>query len=138
MTSSKWDYCFYDRNSEPCTLKEWSAEMSSPHSFRKDVKVHDYRVLTRWTGVDMPEYEWLQKNQFTSKNWKPNSKPQPFVSYVWNADGEIVVSKRYQTIEHAYKGHADLVEHFDKEDLGVYHVPVVLQDMEETNGEEKD
>lgn len=136
--SSKWDYCFYDRNSNPCTLKEWSNEMSSPHAFRKDVRVRDYRVLTKWTGVDMPEYEWLQKNQFSSKNWKPNSRPQPFVSYVWNADGEIVQSKRYQTIERAYKGHADLVEHFDNEDLGVYHVPVVLQDMEETNGEEKD
>jgi hypothetical protein len=136
--SSKWDYAFYDRNSRPCTLKEWSEEFSSPHMFNKDVRVKDYRVLTKWTGVDMPEYEWLQKNQFSSKNWKPNLKPSPFVSYVWNADGEIVESKRYQTIERAYKGHADLIERFGNEDLGVYHVPVVLQDMEETNGEEKD
>jgi len=136
--SSKWDYVFYDRNSKPCTLKEWSEEFSSPHAFCKDARVRDYRVLTKWTGVDMPEYEWLQKNQFSSKNWKPNDRPTPFVSYVWNADGEIVKSKRYRTIEQAYKGHADLVEHFDNEDLGVYHVPVVLQDMEETNGEEKD
>lgn len=118
---SNYDYCMYDRHGKPITLKEWCAEFGNPHAFRKETVVNGLRILTKWTGVDMPEYDWLSERQFSMKTWKPNSKPMIFVSYVWNEDHQIVISKRYAKIEHAYEGHHKLIAKCEAMDFGTYH-----------------
>lgn len=131
--SNQYDGCFFDRNSKRITLKQWCEEFSSKHAFRKDVKTNGFRILTKWTGVDMPEYSWLVDHQFSMKKWNPEPyKPKVFVSYVWNEDGQIVYSKRYAKIEQAYKAHFDLIEEFESKDFGKY---VPLPTWEELDGE---
>lgn len=131
-----YDYALFDRNGEPCTYKEWAKESESPHAFRREATVNGMRVLTKWTGIDMPEYSWLQVHQFSIKSWKPGRKAYPFVTYVWNEDHQIVASKRYTKIEHAYKGHVDMIRDAERMDFGVYHVTEIQ--LEDTNGEEEE
>ena len=89
------------------------------------------RILTKWTGIDMPEYSWMQVHQFSIKSWKPGHRPYPFVTYVWNEDQQIVASKRYAKIEQAYKGHADMIRSAEHMDFGVYYVPEIqLEDID--------
>jgi hypothetical protein len=120
---AKYDYSFYNRNGKPCTYKEWTKEFTSTHVFYKEAYVNGLRVLTKWTGVDMPEYSWMQQHQFSIKSWKPSSKAFIFVTYVWNEDKQIIASKRYQKIEQAYKGHAQMIRGAEHMDFGVYYVP---------------
>ena len=130
---SKTEYDFFNRHGERISMSQWCEESSSKHAFRKETKVNGINVLTKWTGVDMPEYSWLAERHFVMRDWKPNlSKPKIFVSYAFNEDNEIVKSRRYITIEAAYSGHADLVHEMELNDYGVYHLPV--QQLEEVNG----
>ena len=125
-------YDFFNRHGELITMKQWCEESSSTHAFRKETKVNGIKVLTKWTGVDMPEYTWLAERHFVMRDWKPSATPKIFVSYAFNEDNEIVKSRRYTTIESAYAGHADLVHELELNDYGVYHIPV--EQMEEVNG----
>lgn len=130
---SKWDYVVYNRKGEPCTMREWSEEFSSPHVFRKEKVVNGYRVLTKWTGIDMPEYSWLNDHDFSMKTWKPG-KPKPFVSYVWTEDNILVSSRRYATIEQAYEGHANIVDKVSRKSFGMFYNPTAeLAQLEEQN-----
>lgn len=130
--SNEYDYNFFNRHGKPITLKEWCKESSDKFAFKKETYVNGLRVLTKWTGVDMPEYEWMLENNFSMRNWKPNSTPRIFVSYVWNEDHQLLKSKRYAKIEHAYTGHAELVEEAERMDFGVYYSPI--EQLEEVNG----
>ena len=116
--SNEYDGHFFDRNGKRITLKQWCDEFGNKYAFRKEVTVNGFRILTKWTGVDMPEYDWLVENQFSMKKWNPQPfKPLIFVTYVWNEDNIIVHSKRYGKIEQAYKAHFDLVK-----EIGRAHV----------------
>jgi hypothetical protein len=127
-----YDFLFYDRNGKAITMSQWCVESSSKYAFNKDVTVNGLRILTKWTGVDAPEYDWMVKNQFSISKWKPNFRPKVFVSYVWNEDSEIVTSRRYGTIEQAYEGHHKLIAQVEAMDFGVYHFPA--NQLEEVNG----
>jgi hypothetical protein len=127
-----YDFFFYDRNGKAITMKQWCIESSSKYAFRKETNVNGLRILTKWTGVDAPEYDWMVKNQFSVSKWKPSYRARIFVSYVWNEDSEIVKSQRYATIEHAYEGHAKLITEMENKDFGVYYNPV--PQLEEING----
>lgn len=127
-----YDFLFWDRNGKAITMKQWCIESSSKYAFNKEKTVNGLRILTKWTGVDAPEYEWMVKNQFSISKWKPNFRPKVFVSYVWNEDSEIVTSKRYGTIEQAYEGHHKLIAQVEAMDFGVYHFPA--NQLEEVNG----
>ena len=127
-----YDFLFWDRNGKAITMKQWCIESSSKYAFSKEKTVNGLRILTKWTGVDAPEYEWMVKNQFSMTKWKPNFRPKVFVSYVWNEDSEIVTSKRYGTIEQAYEGHHKLIAQVEAMDFGVYHFPA--NQLEEVNG----
>jgi hypothetical protein len=129
---SKNNYEFYNKHGECISMSKWCEESSNPHAFRKETTVNGIRVLTKWAGVDMPEYSWLSARQFNMKDWKPSSVPKIFVSYAWNEDSEIVKSCRYAKIELAYAGHANLVHEMELNDYGVYHIPVTQ--LEEVNG----
>lgn len=131
-TSNEYDYMFYDRNGNPITMKQWCIESSSRYAFRKETVVNGLTILTKWTGVDAPEYDWMAKNHFSMSKWKPSSKVFIFVSYVWDEDNEIVKSKRYETIEQAYEGHHELVAEVEAMDFGVYHF--TANQLEEVNG----
>jgi hypothetical protein len=130
--SNQYDYCFYDRNGKPITLKDWSKEFGNKFAFKKETNVNGLRILTKWTGVDMPEYEWMVEHGFSVRSWKPNNRPQIFVSYVWNEDHQLLKSKRYAKIEHAYEGHAKLIKEAENMDFGVYYSPV--EELEDING----
>jgi hypothetical protein len=135
MTSTKanpYDFCFWDRDGKAITMKQWCIESSSKYAFAKEKHTNGLRILTKWTGVDMPEYDWMVKNSFSVAKWKPNFRPKVFVSYVWNEDEEIVISKRYGTIEQAYEGHHKLIAQIESMDFGVYHFPA--NQLEEVNG----
>ena len=132
MKSNPYDFFFYDRNGKAITMKQWCIESSNKYAFRKEVTVNGLRILTKWTGVDAPEYDWMVKNQFSISKWKPNHRARVFVSYIWNEDSEIVKSQRYVTIEQAYEGHHKLVAEVEAMDFGVYHQPV--NQLEEVNG----
>jgi hypothetical protein len=125
-------YEFFDKNGKLITASEWSKEFSNPHAFRKEVVMNGMTILTKWTGIDMPEYSWLQDHQFSMKSWRPSKKAYIFVSYVWDEDYNIVASKRYTKIEQAYKGHAELIRAMERKDFGVYHIPQIQ--LEEVNG----
>lgn len=133
--SNEYDGHFFDRNGKRMTLKQWCDEIGSKHAFRKEANVNGFRILTKWTGVDMPEYEWLAAHQFSMKRWNPEPyKPKVFVTYVWNEDLQIVHSKRYAKIEQAYKAHFELIEEFQSMDFGKY---VPLDTDKEQDGEEE-
>lgn len=132
LKTNQYDYLFYNRHGEPITMKQWCIESSDKHAFRKETTVNGLRILTKWTGVDMPEYDWLANNHFSMSKWKPNITPRIFVSYVWNEDNEIVKSQRYVTIEAAYAGHFNLVTEMEQLDFGVYHLPIT--ESEEIDG----
>lgn len=135
MISTKanpYDFCFWDRDGKAITMKQWCIESSSKYAFAKEKHTNGLRILTKWTGVDMPEYDWMVKNSFSVAKWKPNFRPKVFVSYVWNEDEEIVISKRYGTIEQAYEGHHKLITQIESMDFGVYHFPA--NQLEEVNG----
>lgn len=129
------DGWFYDRNGKRITMERWCEESSSKYAFSKEANVNGFKILTKWTGVDMPEYEWMTKHQFSVRNWKPNHAPKVFVTYVWNEDLEIVHSKRYGKIEQAYEAHHKLIAEFESKDFGKY-VPLPVDQLEEINGEE--
>lgn len=130
--SNPYDYYFYNKHGKPITLKEWCKESSDRFAFKKESVVNGLRVLTKWTGVDAPEYEWMVANKFSMKNWKPNNTPKIFVSYVWDEDYQLLKSKRYAKIEDAYAGHAELISEAERMDFGVYYSPI--DQMEEVNG----
>ena len=131
--SNEYDGHFFDRNSKRITMKQWCVESSSKYAFSKDTTVNGFRILTKWTGVDMPEYEWLAAHQFSVKKWNPELyKPKVFVTYVWNEDLQIVHSKRYAKIEQAYEAHHKLIAEFESMDFGNY-VPLPVNDMEEVD-----
>jgi hypothetical protein len=132
MKTNLYDFNFWDRNGKAITMKQWCIESSSKYAFKKESNVNGLRILTKWTGVDMPEYDWMVKNQFSVTKWKPNFRPRVFVSYVWNEDSEIVKSQRYGTIEQAYEGHHKLIVQVEAMDFGVYYQPV--NQLEEVNG----
>lgn len=130
--SNPYDYNFFNRHGEAITLKQWCEESSSPHAFKKETTVNGIKVLTKWTGVDMPEYTWLAERHFVMRDWKPNSTPKVFVSYAFNEDNQLVKSRRYATIELAYAGHADMVHEMELNDYGVYYIHV--EQLEDING----
>jgi hypothetical protein len=133
--SNEYDGHFFDRNGKRMTLKQWCVESNSKHAFQKEATVNGFRILTKWTGVDMPEYEWMVAHQFSLRRWNPEPyKPKVFVTYVWNEDLQIVHSKRYAKIEQAYKAHFELVEEFQSMDFGKY-VPLDMD--KEQDGEEE-
>jgi len=127
-----YDYHFFNRHGKAITLKEWCKESSDKFAFQKETIVNGLRILTKWTGVDAPEYEWLLSTGFSMRSWKPNHRPQVFVSYVWNEDHLLLKSKRYAKIEHAYEGHAKLIEEAEHMDFGVYYSPI--EELEDING----
>lgn len=130
--SNPYDHLFYDRNGKPITMAQWCIESSSRYAFRKETIVNGLTVLTKWTGVDAPEYDWMSANHFSISKWKPSNKVYIFVSYVWDEDSEIVKSQRYETIEQAYEGHHRLVAEVEAMDFGVYHF--TANQLEEVNG----
>lgn len=123
---------FFDRNGKPTTLKEWSKEFGSKYAFRKEKSTNGFRILTKWTGIDMPEYEWMAQHQFSVRSWKPNGHPKVFVSYVWNEDNLLVYSRRYARIEQAYEAHHKLIEKYEAMEFGSY---TPLPTWEELDGE---
>lgn len=133
---NEYDGQFFDRNGKRITLKQWCDEFGNKYAFKKEHTVNGFRILTKWTGVDMPEYDWLVKQQFSMKKWNPQPfKPMIFVTYVWNEDSQIVHSKRYAKIEHAYEAHTKLVEKFQSMDFGEFKP---LPTWEEIDGESQE
>jgi hypothetical protein len=133
---NEYDGNFYDRNGKRITMEKWCEESNSKYVFRKEVTVNGHKILTKWTGVDQPEYQWLVDHQFIVRKWNPEPyKPKVFVTYVWNEDLEIVHSKRYAKIEQAYEAHHKLIAEFESKDFGKY-VPLPVDQLEEINGEE--
>jgi hypothetical protein len=114
---SEYDFHFFDKESRAITQEAW-AKLNMEKVFYKDQYVGGLRVLTKWTGVDQPEYKWLCDHSFIVNKWTPQNKPMIFVSYVWNEDQEIIRSKRYNRLQTAYVGHMEMLD-WAKKEIGI-------------------
>ena len=109
MKQNNYAGAFFSRNGDPITLGEWVVEFQSKHRFYKRVEAAGYTSIAQWVGVDMPAREDLSKAKYSWSHWIPNDPPMLFSHVVYDADNEIVESKRFTTIEEAYAAHANLV-----------------------------
>lgn len=114
---SEYDFHFFDKEGKAITQQAW-AKLDMQKVFYKDAYVGGLRVLTKWTGVDQPEFDWLASHQFSVNKWNPQHKPMIFVSYVWNEDQEIIRSKRYNRLQTAYVGHQEMLD-WAKKEIGI-------------------
>lgn len=95
---------FYNKQGQPISLEIWSELRKDPdYRFIGNTYVHDtkgflIRVSTIWLGVNAA--------------WHPDIT-QLFESMVFNEDFEELTSNRYETLEEAKQGHADLVARVD-------------------------
>jgi hypothetical protein len=111
---SEYDFHFFDKEGKAITQEAW-CKLNMEQVFYKEQYVGGLRVLTKWTGVDQPEFDWLASHQFSVNKWNPANKPMIFVSYVWSEDQEIIRSKRYNRLQTAYVGHVEMLDWARKE-----------------------
>lgn len=104
-----YDYCFFDEEGVPLTLKEWCTYSTHSSRFRRENKLNGFIIKTQWTGVDMPHPSRLS-GQFNFSRWIPNEPPQIFESTVYDSDMLPVFRERYATRDEAYESHSLLIK----------------------------
>ena len=82
--SSEYDYCVFDELGEPMTFESWFA-YSSEGRYKRESVTNGFTIITKWTGIDMPEHERLTSN-FSFSRWNPNKIPMIYEGVVYDQD----------------------------------------------------
>jgi len=112
-TTSEYDYCVFDELGEPMTFKSWLA-YSSERRYKKESVTNGFTIVTKWTGIDMPEPERLTTN-FSFSRWNPNKTPMIYEGVVYDQDMLPIHRARYATREKAYESHSLLLKIYSED-----------------------
>ena len=111
--TNEYDYCVFDELGEPMTFASWFA-YSSERRYRRESVTNGFTIITKWTGIDMPEHERLTSN-FSFSRWNPNKIPMIYEGVVYDQDMLPIHRARYATREKAYESHSLLLKVYSED-----------------------